>query len=46
MKWINPGHQLDKLGDRYLKVKNLYIYGVDEKSKKTYDFLRCLGIAD
>jgi hypothetical protein len=46
MKWNNPGHQLDELGARYLKVKNLYIYGVDEKAKKAYAALRWLGVAD
>ncbi len=46
MKWTHPGHELDNLGARYLRVKNLYIYGVDEISKKTYDFLQWLGVAD
>ncbi len=46
MKWSNPGHQLDELGERYLKVKNLYIYGVDEKAKKAYNALKWLGIAE
>jgi glycosyltransferase involved in cell wall biosynthesis/organic radical activating enzyme len=46
MKWIDPGHQLDKLGERYLKIKNLYIYGIDENAKKAYDFLQWLGVAD
>lgn len=46
MKWTNPGHQLDYLGKRYLKVKNLYIYGVDEIAEKTYKMLKWLGIDD
>ena len=46
MRWTNPGHQLDHLGARYLGVKNLYIYGIDEKAKKAYDFLQWLGVAD
>jgi glycosyltransferase involved in cell wall biosynthesis/organic radical activating enzyme len=46
MKWTNPGHQLDELGERYLKVKNVYIYGIDERAKKAYDFLQWLGVVD
>ncbi len=46
MKWTNPGHQMDYLGAKYLEVTNLYIYGVDEKAKKTYEFLCWLGVAD
>jgi glycosyltransferase involved in cell wall biosynthesis/organic radical activating enzyme len=46
MKWTNRGHQLDELGKRYLKVKNLYLYGIDEKAKKAYDLLQWLGVAD
>ncbi len=46
MKWTNPGHQLDRLGEQLLKVKNLYIYGVDEKAEKTYKVLQWLKIAD
>ncbi|WP_300692497.1 radical SAM protein [uncultured Oscillibacter sp.] len=41
MKWTNPGHQLDDLGARYLKVKNLYIYGRD---KKLSSFLQWLDV--
>lgn len=44
MKWTNPGHQLDTLGEAYLKVKHLYLFGIDEKAKKTYDFLCWLGV--
>ena len=46
MKWTNPGHQLDELGAKYVQVRNLYIYGNDEKSKKAYECLCWLGIAD
>jgi glycosyltransferase involved in cell wall biosynthesis/organic radical activating enzyme len=46
MKWIKRGHQLDELGERYLKVKNLYIYGIDDRAKKIYDLLRWLDVAD
>lgn len=46
MKWTNPGHQLDPLGKQYLKVKNLYIYGTDERAKKAYDFLCWLGVVN
>ena len=46
MKWTNPGHQLDHLGERYLKVKNLYIFGVDEKAGNAYKLLQWLGVAD
>ena len=46
MKWNNPGHQLDALGARYLSVKNLYIYGVDEKARDAYAVLQWLGVAD
>ena len=44
MKWTNPGHQLDILGEKYLKVKHLFLYGTDEKAKKAYDFLCWLGV--
>lgn len=46
MKWTNPGHQLDDLGKKYLKVENLYIYGTSEMAKQAYDFLCWLGVAD
>lgn len=46
MKWTNPGHQLDHLGEQLLKIKKLYIYGVDETAEKAYKALRWLGIAD
>lgn len=46
MKWTNPGHELDHLGEQLLKVKNLYIYGVDETAEKAYKALKWLGIAD
>lgn len=46
MKWTNPGHQLDDLGARYLKVKNLYLYGTDESAKQAYEFLCWLGVAE
>lgn len=44
MKWTNPGHQLDSLGEKYLKVKYLYLFGTDEKAKKAYEFLCWLGV--
>jgi len=46
MKWTNPGHQLDGLGARLLKVKNLYLYGVDGRAKDAYDFLQWLGVSE
>lgn len=46
MKWTNPGHQLDDLGEKFLKVEKLYLYGINEVSKQTYDFLCWLGVAD
>lgn len=46
MKWTDPGHQLDELGGRLLKVKNLYLYGTDDRAKKAYDFLKWLGVSE
>lgn len=46
MRWTNPGHQLDTLGAKYIKVKYLYIYGTDEVARKAYDFLQWLHIDD
>lgn len=46
MKWTNPGHELDHLGEQLLKIKKLYIYGVNETAEKAYKALRWLGIAD
>ncbi|WP_297826616.1 glycosyltransferase [uncultured Desulfovibrio sp.] len=46
MRWTNPGHQLDGLGEKFLKVKQLYIYGTDEVAKKAYDVLRWLYVDD
>jgi glycosyltransferase involved in cell wall biosynthesis/organic radical activating enzyme len=44
VKWTNPGHQLDELGVRYLKIKKLYLYGMDETAEKTYNFLKWLKV--
>lgn len=44
MKWTNPGHQLDELGQRYLQVKTLYLYGINPSSKTAYDCLVWLGV--
>ncbi len=46
MKWTNPGHQLDTLGAQYLNVKELFIYGVDEKARNAFGVLQWLGVAD
>lgn len=44
MIWNNRGHQLDELGKQYLKVKRLYLFGMDETSKKMLDFLEWLNL--
>lgn len=44
MRWTNPGHQLDTLGAKFLKVKQLYIYGTDSVAKKAYNFLKWLHV--
>nr|WP_027871589.1 radical SAM protein [[Eubacterium] cellulosolvens] len=46
MIWDNPGHQLDIQGNKYLKIKNIYLFGFDEVAKKMYDFLKWLKIDD
>lgn len=44
MKWTNPGHQLDYVGEKYIKVNKLYIWGTNEYTKHHYDFLSWLGV--
>lgn len=44
MKWTNRGHQLDHLGEKYLKVKNIYFFGSGEKTVQMYEFLCWLGV--
>jgi organic radical activating enzyme len=46
MKWTNRGHELDELGARYLKVKNLYIYGAGGDGKRMLKFLRWIKLDD
>ncbi len=44
MIWNNPGHELDEVGSRYLNIKNIRIFGFDNIAKKTYEFIKWLGI--
>lgn len=46
MIWNNPGHELDEIGNEFLKIKNIRIFGFDEVARKTYDFIKWLGIID
>ena len=46
MKWTNPGHQLDELGQRYLKIENLLIYGTDGIALDAVNFINWLGVAE
>ncbi|AGA70306.1 molybdenum cofactor biosynthesis enzyme [Desulfitobacterium dichloroeliminans LMG P-21439] len=43
MRWTSKGHELDKFGEEYLQVEDLYIWGVSEVAKKCYDFLLFLN---
>lgn len=44
MKWTNRGHQLDGLAEKYMRVKNLYIYGAAENGLFAIKLLRWLNI--
>jgi hypothetical protein len=44
VKWTNRGHELDEAGARYIKIKNIYIWGAGVYGKKTLRFLRWLHL--
>lgn len=44
MIWKKPGHELDKIGNGLMGVKNLRFFGFDETAKKMFDFVKWLGI--
>ena len=40
MKWTNPGHEFDALGERLLKIKTIYIYGTDYQDSSYFAFAK------
>ena len=44
MIWNNPGHELDDIGNVFLRIKNISIFGFDNTARKTYEFIKWLGI--
>ncbi|GHV53567.1 hypothetical protein FACS1894216_11810 [Synergistales bacterium] len=46
MKWTNKGHELDELGAKYIKIKDLYIWGAGRFGRKMLRFLRWLNLSD
>jgi organic radical activating enzyme len=46
MKWTNRGHELDKLAEKYLQVKNLYIWGMGKQGFECLNFLKWLRGAE
>ncbi|GHV28415.1 hypothetical protein FACS1894167_05350 [Synergistales bacterium] len=45
MKWTNKGHELDELGAKYARVRNLYIWGACDDGKRCFDTLVWLNIS-
>lgn len=44
MRWVNKGHELDKIGFKFQHLNNIYLYGAGEYGRAAYDILKVSNI--